>query len=128
MSKSSDQTSRLTQLTGNNTLLHGIQFTEQRFRETFSGSNSTRRYISEEDAVQNMPRNNDEDEDDENNVPNNPPPMAPTGAGPTYRTFEGNFTKHDKSVRTTNISSYNAEGNTVKNSFIDNPYVGSSRT
>ena len=123
MSKASDsdQTprARLPQLMGNSTLHDGIQFIDQRAREIFS--NLPRRSLPEEDAVHNMPRNNDEDEDDDINVPNNRPPLA----GPIYRTFEGNVTKYDNSSRKTNISSCNAEGNTINNSFNENPHVGS---
>jgi hypothetical protein len=95
---------------------HSIQHV---VRQTIS--NSTRRFLSEEEnGVHNMPRNNDDDEFDGPgpgiNVPNTGKP--PTRAVPTSG-LEGNSTKHDNSVRTgkTNISSYNMRRNTVKNSF-----------
>jgi hypothetical protein len=100
MSKASDQTPNIPQHIENNVLPH-MQRINQRMRQTFS--NSTRS-LSEENEFQNsMPRNNNEDESDDINVPNNPPP-----------------------VWEANISSYNAQGNTIKNSLNNKSFVGPS--
>lgn len=99
MNKASDQTPNIPQH-----LEHGVlppmQRINQRMRHTFSSS--TR--LSEENNARNtMPRNNDDgDEFDDINVPNNP----------------------SNSVRETNISSFNVQGNTIKNSFNNKSYVG----
>ena len=124
MSKSSDQTHNLPPLIGNGALPQGIQDIDQRMRQTFAN-----RSLSEGNAAPNMHRNNDDDEFDENNDsdPNKPPPLLTSTSEPIYRTFEGNLTKYNNSVHKTNISSFNAEHNEVKNSFNDNYSVSSSR-
>ena len=124
MTEASDQPPRLPQYLENSVLPYSIPHIEQRFRQTFS--NSTR---PEENAVSNIPRNNDDDDDDEfdgNNDPNSPPPVSTSSSRPTIRTIKGNLVKHDNSVRKTNISSHNAEDNTIKDAFNDN-YVDPSR-
>lgn len=55
----------------------------------------------------------------------NKDPKTP-GRGPVFRTIYGDLTKHDTSVHQTNISSFNTENNTIKNSFNDNSSVESS--
>lgn len=96
MNKASDQTPNIPQY-----LEHGVlppmQRINQRMRHTFSSST---RLSEENNAWNTMPRNNDEFDDI--NVPNNP----------------------SNSVRETNISSFNVQGNTIKNSFNKKSYVG----
>ena len=127
MTKASDQTPKLPQFMADGVLPHSIQHIGQTMHQTFRFSNSTRS-LSEENVVPNIPRNNDDD-DDEYNDPNKPPPQAvsTSSSGPIFRTFEGNLTKHDNSVHQMNILSFNAENNTIKDSFNNNVLVDSSR-
>ena len=68
-----------------------------------------------------MPRNNDDDESDENNDSNRPqaPPLSTSSSEPIYKIYEGDLTKEDFSVHRTYVSSYNTEGNVIRNSFND---------
>ena len=95
-------------------LPQSVQFIDWRMRQTFEN-----RSLSDGNVPPNsMPRNNYEDDEDsefdESNDPNRPPPLS-TSSEPIIRTIIGDYTKHDNSVYKTNISSYNAERNTILN-------------
>ena len=93
-------------------LPQSIQFIDQRMRQTFE---SPGRSLSEGNVPLNVPRNNDEEFDESNS--NKPPPLLTSSSEPIFRTIEGNVIKHDNSSHIMNISSYNAEGNEIKDCF-----------
>ena len=77
-------------------LEHGVLPHMQRINQRMPQTFSRSTRLSEENNALNMPRNNDDGD------PNNP----------------------SNSVRETNISSFNVQGNTIKNSFNKKSYVG----
>jgi len=110
-----NQTPKLPQLIGNSGLPQSIQEIDQRFRQAFWN-----RSLSEGDALPNtMPGNNDDDESGDNNDSNKPPLLSTSSSEPIYTTYKGKLTKYDNSIRETNISSDNTEGNLNRNSFND---------
>lgn len=56
-----------------------------------------------------------------------PPRASASSSGPIFRTIDGDFIRLDTSRRQTNISSFNAEHNTIKNSFNNNSFDSSGK-